>query len=251
MNHLHCADNLGVLRPARVAVIPALLAALLFPVLTAAQPPAQSPAAPERTEVAPNKQSAGSHSSWYLGASALVSMMPNGPHNPYVYGQLGGWSLGPGFVIGAFLSSHTSAEVEVSTGTAIQTEASERISGGYRTFTASHRPTKVSAFVRASNKRRTLEASGGFVLELASQRRSDVVEIPWFEEPDRVVPDSSHVNRAVGFGGGLNIVSRIRDGLAFTAGARAHWLFRPDLDYDFPIPGPLTIQIQVGLRLVR
>jgi hypothetical protein len=253
----------------KTAGILGLLILFLSPVVAAAQPSrdaTESPATAGRTEGPSNEQPARSPS-WYFGLTTLVSNISEGSdHCPYLCGKLGGRSVGGAFLVGAFIGSHASMEAEVSTGMALQSPASERIpgylSGASRSFTASHRPTTVSFFVRARENplrrgKTTVEVVGGLALELASQSQVDGIDLvsqgygkPLVSVP---TPESSHIEPTIGFGAGLDIVSSIRDRLALTAGARVYCFWRRQYDgsQDVPTPGPLTMQVRVGLLWMR
>jgi hypothetical protein len=257
---------------ARIAILalPGLSVTFELPAVAAAQLPDASlqstaPSVPPTSQSNPQPASS---PSWYFGGTALFSYTSEGPTAcPYICGALGGWTVGGGFYAGGYITRHAGVEGEVSTGTALQAPGSQRIpgymEGAGRSFTASRRPTTVSVSARAGGDRRhprksTIEVVGGVALELASQAQVDGTDTVYqgYGKPLLGVPspEASNTDTAIGFGGGVDVVQVIRDRLAFTVGGRVYWFARGG-EYDgseiIAFPGPVTMQVRVGLRWLR
>jgi hypothetical protein len=235
-----------------------------FPVVAAAQPSGGSLQAATSSQPAAPQPS--SSPTWYFGATALFSNTSDGTTNcPYVCGQLGGWTVGGGFSVGGHLTRSVGLEGEVSTGTALEAPGIQRTSNylesGGRTFTARHWPTILSLSARVAGFRSyqgksTVEVVGGLALEVAHQSQVDGVDV-MYQNGQLVssVPalEASDTKTAIGFGGGVDFVPMVRDRLALTIGGRIYWFARGDYNDTeiVPLPGPLTVQLRVGLRWLR
>ena len=66
-------------------------------------------------------------------------------------------------------------------------------------------------------------------------------------------PDVSHFAAVPGLVGVLDVVAAAARRVDFTVGGRLYWFHRDSYNgnQDFPIPGPTSIRLQVGLRWLR
>jgi hypothetical protein len=255
------------MRPVRTTLLVALVAVVAIPTVAASQSAdgvirTQPAPSPRQADVPPARAP-----SWYFGVSALVLNTSDGTDRcPYICGPLSGWTVGAGVLAGGYLTRRVSVEAEVSTGTALDAPGSQRtsdyLSGGGRRFTARHRPTTVFLSGRVGVGRishrgdSTVELLGGPALEVASQSQADGTDwVYQYGKPVLMVrsPDASRIETAIGVGGGLDIVHMLRDRLVLAAGGRVYWFARGQYDGSQIIgfPGPLTMQVRVGLRWIR
>jgi hypothetical protein len=208
--------------------------------------------------------------SWYFGVAGFgANTQTDGEDCPYVCGNLGGGSFGVVGAIGGIIGSTSGVDFRVegegSIDTSIETAASVRtayyLAGAGRTFTADRRSILSSALLRIGQRRlgsgARVEAVGGFVLELARELSTNIVDTVYqgYGKPLVQVsqPDVSHFAVAPGLVGGLDVVASAARRVDFTVGARLYWFHRDSYNgsQDFPIPGPTSIRLQVGLRWLR